>query len=246
MNDETAAVVIQAPNFFGHIERLDRLIAIAHECGAIVIACVDPISCGLLQPPGKLGADIVVGDGQPLGIPMGFGGPTLGFMACKQEYMRKMPGRLIGATTDRSGRRAFCLTLQTREQHIRRERATSNICTNQGLLALRVAIYLSAMGRQGIAKVASLCLDKAHYAAGRIAALDGFELRFPAAIFKEFVVRTSKDVDRVLDYCRSRKILAGVPLRRWYPDLADCLLIAVTEKRSRSEIDALATALDEA
>ncbi len=246
VNNETSSVVIQTPNFFGAVERLDRLSAIAHECGALVVAYVDPISCGLLKTPGSLGADIVVGDGQPLGIPMSLGGPTLGFMACRGEFMRKMPGRLVGATTDRSDRRAFCLTLQTREQHIRRERATSNICTNQGLLALRVAVYLSALGRQGIARVASLCLDKAHYAAERIAALEGFELRFNAPFFKEFVVRTSKDVDRVVARCRERKILAGVPLRRWYPDLADCLLIAVTEKRSRAGIDALVQALDEA
>ena len=245
VNDETAAVVIQTPNFFGHIERLDRFSAIAHECGALLIVSVDPISCALLKPPGSLGADIVVGDGQPLGIPMSLGGPTLGFMACKQEFMRKMPGRMVGATTDRSGRRAFCLTLQTREQHIRRERATSNICTNQGLLALRAAIYLSAMGRQGLSKIASLCLDKAHYAAERIAALDGYELRFHAPFFKEFVVRTSKDVDQVLNHCRSRKILAGVPLRQWYDELADCLLIAVTEKRTRRQIDELAEAMDE-
>lgn len=246
INDETTAVLVQTPNFLGNVERLDRLSAIAHECGALAIAYVDPISCGLLKTPGSLGADIVVGDGQPLGIPMALGGPTLGFMACRQDFMRKMPGRLVGATTDISGRRAFCLTLQTREQHIRRERATSNICTNQGLLALRVAVYLAAMGKQGVARIASLCLDKAHYAAERIASLDGFELRFSAPFFKEFVVRTTKDVDRVLACCRERRILAGVPLRRWYPDLADCLLIAVTEKRSRAQIDALAEAMDKA
>ncbi|MBI4581299.1 MAG: aminomethyl-transferring glycine dehydrogenase subunit GcvPA, partial [Planctomycetes bacterium] len=143
VNDETAAVVVANPNFFGCVEPLGKVAALAHERGAVVIAAVDPISCGLLKTPGELGADIVVGDGQPLGIPMSYGGPTCGFMACKAEFMRKMPGRLVGATTDRSGRRAYCLTLQTREQHIRRERATSNICTNQGLLALRVAIYLS-------------------------------------------------------------------------------------------------------
>ncbi|HSW45757.1 MAG TPA: aminomethyl-transferring glycine dehydrogenase subunit GcvPA [Phycisphaerae bacterium] len=246
VNDETSAVVIQTPNYFGCAERLDRLSSIAHECGAVVIAYVDPIGCGLLKPPGRLGADIVVGDGQPLGIPMSFGGPTLGFMACRQEFMRKMPGRLVGATIDRGGRRAFCLTLQTREQHIRRERATSNICTNQGLLALRAAIYLSTMGRQGVAKVASLCLDKARYAAERIASIDGFDLRFQGPFFKEFVIRTSKGVDRVVTHCRARGILAGVPLGPWYPDLADCLLVAVTEKRTRSEIDALADAMNDA
>ena len=243
VNDETAAVLIQTPNFLGCVESLDRLAAIAHEAGAVVIAAVDPISCALLKRPGDLGADIAVGDAQALGIPMSFGGPTCGFMGCKEPFMRKMPGRLVGATTDRAGRRAFCLTLQTREQHIRRERATSNICTNQGLLALRVAIYLSAMGKRGTSRVASLCLDKAHYAAEQIAKLDGFELRFSAPVFKEFVVRTRKDVSRVLDHARSQGILAGVPLGQWFPELSDCLLIAVTEKRTRADIDALVKAL---
>jgi glycine dehydrogenase subunit 1 len=246
VDDQTAAIVIQTPNIFGCVERLDRLSAIAHERGAVAVAAVDPISCALLKSPGDLGADIAVGDAQPLGVPMSFGGPSAGFMACKQAFMRKMPGRLIGATTDEAGRRAFCLTLQTREQHIRRERATSNICTNQGLYALRVAIYLSAVGRQGAAKVASLCLDKSHYAAEQIAGLKGFELRFQAPFFKEFVVRTTKDVKRVLAHARARGILAGVPLEPWYDHLADCFLVAVTEKRSRGQIDALVAALDEA
>jgi glycine dehydrogenase subunit 1 len=246
VNDETAAVLLQTPNFFGCVESLGRLAAIAHERGAVVITSVDPISCALLKTPGELGADIVVGDGQPLGIPMGYGGPSLGFLGCKNEFMRKIPGRLVGATTDRSGRRAYCLTLQTREQHIRRERATSNICTNQGLLALRVAIYLSTVGRRGAAKVASLCLDKAHYAASRISKLEGFELRFEAPFFKEFTVRTSKNVEHVIAHCRSKGILAGVELSRWYDEFADSLLVAVTEKRTKQEIDALVEALDEA
>lgn len=246
VNAATAAVLVQTPNVFGCVEPLDQLSAVGHEVGAIVIASVDPISCGLLKRPGDLGADIVVGDGQPLGMPVSYGGATVGLMACKQELMRKLPGRLIGATTDQSGRRAFCLTLQTREQHIRRERATSNICTNQGLLALRAAVYLSAVGRQGLARVASLCLDKSHYAAMRIAALDGFELRFDAPFFKEFVVRTAKDVGNTLDHCRQRGVLAGVPLGGWYENLADCFLVAVTEKRTRQEIDTFAELLDQA
>jgi glycine dehydrogenase subunit 1 len=243
LNDETSAVVIQTPNFFGCVESLDKLAALAHESGAIVIAAVDPLSCALLKRPGDLGADIVVGDGQPMGIPMSYGGPSLGFMACRERFMRKLPGRVVGVTRDISGRRGYCLTLQTREQHIRRERATSNICTNQGLLALRVAIYLSALGRRGLARVASLCLDKAHYAAGRIAEVPGFELRFDAPFFKEFVVRTTKDVAGVLEACRSKSILAGVPLGRWYDDLEDCFAVAVTEKRTREEIDTLVECL---
>ncbi len=243
ITDETAAVVIQTPNFFGCVESLGRLAAIAHERGAVVVAAVDPVGCALLKTPGELGADIAVGDAQPLGIPMNYGGPTCGFLACKSEFMRRMPGRLVGATTDRSGRRAFCLTLQTREQHIRRERATSNICTNQGLLALRVAIHLSALGRRGAAKVASLCLDKAHYAAKRIGELDGYELRFDAPFFKEFAVRTSRNVPQVLAHCRSRGILAGVGLGYWYDELSDTFLVAVTEKRTRQEIDELVEAL---
>jgi glycine dehydrogenase subunit 1 len=243
INEGVTAVVVQSPNVFGCTERLDLAAEIAHGAGALLIAAVDPISCGLLKSPGDLGADIVVGEGQPLGIPMAYGGPYLGFLACREKYVRKMPGRLVGATHDASGRRGYCLTLQTREQHIRRERATSNVCTNQGLLALRAAIYLSAMGRRGLSRVASLCLDKAHYTANRIAELDDFALAFSAGFFKEFVVRTAKDVPTVLEHCRDRNILAGIPLAPWYDALADCFLVAVTEKRSRAQIDALVDAL---
>lgn len=243
---DTTAIVMQSPNFFGCVESLEPAAAIAHECGALMIASVDPISCALLKSPGECGADIVVGEGQPLGIPMGFGGPYLGLMACRDALMRKMPGRLVGASTDASGRRGYCLTLQTREQHIRRERATSNVCTNQGLLALRAAIYLNTMGKIGLAKVASLCLDKAHYAADRIASLKDFEIRFASPFFKEFVVRTRKDVGKVMAHAKAQGILAGVPLGRWYPELADCFLVAVTEKRSRDQIDAWARALQDA
>jgi glycine dehydrogenase subunit 1 len=240
---DTAAVVIQTPNFLGCVEQLNRLAEIAHSHQALVIACVDPISCGLLKRPGELGADIVVGDGQPLGIPMSFGGPTLGFMACRDEFMRKLPGRLIGATTDISGRRAYCLTLQTREQHIRRERATSNICTNQGLLAIRAAVYLSTVGPHGLARIAGLCLEKAHYAAQAIAGADGFKLRFSSPFFKEFVIQTRHDVTKVLDRCHAAGILAGIPLGDWFPELADCFLVACTEKRTKQEIDRLADRL---
>jgi glycine dehydrogenase subunit 1 len=243
IDDKTAAVLLQTPNFYGCLESVDQLIASAHDNGALAILSVDPIGCGLLKTPGELGADIVVGDGQPLGIPMSYGGPTLGFMACKKKFMRKLPGRLIGATTDASGRRAYCLTLQTREQHIRREKATSNICSNQGLLALRVAVYLSAVGKQGLHQVASLCLDKAHYLAERINELDGYSLRFKGPFFREFTVQTTKDIDRVMRVCRERGILAGLSLGKWYAGLEDCFLLAVTEKRTKQQMDELVEAL---
>jgi len=247
LDDDTAAVVVQAPNFFGGVERLDLSTTAAHNAGALAIVMADPIACGLLKSPGALGADIVVGEGQPLGCPLSLGGPYLGLLACREQHMRKIPGRVVGATHDAAGRRAYCLTLQTREQHIRRERATSNVCTNQGLLALRAAIYLSVVGKHGIERIARLCLDKAHHAADRIASLDGFELAFPdVPFFKEFTVRTTRDVPAVLAACRRRGILGGVPLGRWYDDLADCFLVAVTETRSRGEIDALVEALKDA
>ncbi len=246
VDTDTAAVLLQTPNFYGIIEPADQLINIARKAGALAIVSIDPISCGLLKRPGDLGADIVVGDGQSLGIPMFYGGPSLGFLACRAEYLRKIPGRLIGRTADRVGRRGFCLTLQTREQHIRRERATSNICTNQGLMALRVAVYLSAVGKNGLARIAALCLDKAHYAANLLEGLDKFELRFKGPFFKEFVVRAAEPVEKVLQHCRNQGILAGIPLQTWDNNLSDSFLVAVTEKRTRQEIDAWAAALREA
>jgi glycine dehydrogenase subunit 1 len=241
---DTAAVIVQSPNYLGGVERLDKIGEIARGNEALFVVAADPISCGLLKKPGDFGADIVVAEGQPLGIPLGLGGPYLGILTCKQELLRKIPGRLVGMTTDRLGRRGFCLTLQTREQHIRRERATSNICTNQGVVAIRAAIYLAAVGRQGIRKVASLCLDKAHYAANRIASVSGFDLRFDAPFFKEFVVRSSKPLDRVFAACREKGILIGPGLGKDLPELADCFLVAVTEKRSKEEIDRLVDALE--
>jgi glycine dehydrogenase subunit 1 len=243
LNDKTAAVVIQSPNFFGCVERLDQLIPKIHACGAVAIVATDPIACGLLAPPGALGADIVVGEGQALGIPLQYGGPYLGLLACREKYIRKMPGRIVGATTDVDGRRGFCLVLQTREQHIKRERATSNICTNQGLLAIRASIYMAAMGQKGIAEVAAQCFDKAHYAAERIAGLKGYELRFAAPFFKEFVVRTMRGVEKVLARSRERGMLGGIAMRRFDERLSDCFMIAVTEKRTKEEIDRLVEAL---
>ncbi len=243
---DTAAVIVQSPNYLGAVERLDKIGQIAKGNEALFVVAADPISCGLLKRPGEFGADIVAAEGQPLGIPLSLGGPYLGILTCRQELLRKIPGRLVGMTTDRFGRRGFCLTLQTREQHIRRERATSNICTNQGVVAIRAAIYLAAVGKQGLRKMASLCLDKAHYAANRIASISGFDLRFDAPFFKEFVVRSNKPLDRVFAACREKGILVGPGLGRDLPELADCFLVAVTEKRSKDQIDRLVDALEAA
>ncbi len=243
--DETvASVVIQSPNFFGLIERVADVVKLAHDVGALVIQSVDPISCSLLKRPGQLDVDIAVGEGQSLGIPMSYGGPFLGFFACREKYLRKMPGRIVGMGKDANGKRGFCLALQTREQHIKRERATSNVCTNQGLLALRAAVHMAAMGRTGLRKQAELCFDKAHYAANRIQSLDGYELKFDGPFFREFVVQAKHNVGKLLDHCRSRNILAGVPLGQWFDGMDDCFLLAVTEKRTKDEIDALAEALE--
>ncbi len=205
---------------------------------------VDPISLGLLKRPGEYQADIVVAEGQSLGNPLAFGGPYLGILACREKFLRRMPGRLAGQTVDRRGNRCWVLTLQTREQHIRREKATSNICTNQGLLALRAAVYLAAMGPHGMRSLAELCLQKARYAADRLTAAGSLRLAFARPTFKEFVVRAADGrIHDRLAAAQQRGILAGVPLDRWYPDLADCLLVAVTEKRTQAEIDQLATLL---
>ncbi len=244
LDESVASVVLQSPNFYGALERLERIVPAIHDAGALAIVSTDPIACGLLKPPGAFDVDIVVGEGQALGVPPSYGGPYLGLIACREAYLRKMPGRVVGVAHDRDGRRGFCLALQTREQHIKRERATSNVCTNQGLLAMRAAVYMATMGKSGLAKVASMCFDKAHYAAERIAALDGYKLRFDAPFFKEFVVQTEHDVDRVLSVCHDRGILGGVPLGQFDEKLSDCFLVAVTEKRTKTEIDNLVAALE--
>ena len=244
VDDRTACVLLQHPNFFGCLERVEAAAEIAHAAGALLVVAVDPISLGLLKRPGDCGADIVVAEGQPLGIPMSFGGPYLGMLACREKFLRRMPGRIVGQTLDRRGRRCFVLTLQTREQHIRREKATSNICTDEALMALRASVYLAAMGPKGLRGVAELCLHKARYAAGRLAALEGWHLVFDRPTFKEFVVRrTGGVVEQVVEAAAAEGLFAGVPLAPWYPELADCLLVAVTEKRTKEEIDRLAAVL---
>ena len=244
VRDDTACVLVQHPNFFGCLEDVEKLAAIAHDKGAMFIVVVDPISLGLLKRPGDYDADIVVAEGQSLGIPMAFGGPYLGIMACRERLVRRMPGRIAGQTVDRRGKRCWVLTLQTREQHIRREKATSNICTNQGLLALRATVYLALAGPHGLREVAELCLRKAHYAAERLTAGGRLSRAFDRPTFKEFVVRDRDgQVARLMADGAAAGLFAGIPLGQWYPELSDCFLVAVTEKRTRAEIDALATAV---
>jgi len=247
VDDRTACVLLQHPNFFGCLEDVAVVEKIAHDRGALLAMSVDPISLGLLKRPGDLGADVVVAEGQALGTPMQFGGPYLGIMAVREQFVRRLPGRIAGQTVDRRGRRCWVLTLQTREQHIRREKSTSNICTNQGLFALRAAVYLATMGPQGLRETANLCLQKSRYAIDQITADERFELAFSRPTFKEFVIRDrAGQVDEVLAAALEADILAGVPLGRWYPELADCFLVTVTEKRTKREIDALADCFTEA
>jgi len=239
VNENTACVIVQNPNFFGAIESLAEVEALAHSKGALFVVSFDPISLGLLKPPGKFGADIAVGEGQPMGIPTQYGGPLLGLFTCKQQYVRQMPGRLVGATTDTQGRRGYVLTLQTREQHIRREKATSNICTNQGLCALAATVYLSTLGKTGLKGIAELCLQKSHYAAEAISKLPGYEIPFGVKFFKEFVVKCPRPVAEVNERLLERGIIGGLDLGRFYPELAEYMLVCVTEKRTREEIDEL-------
>jgi len=240
----TCCVVVQHPNFFGCLEDVRAIGEIAHRSGALLVVIVDPLSLGLLARPGDYGADIVAAEGQSLGNPMAFGGPYLGILACREQFVRRMPGRLVGETIDRRGKRCFVLTLQTREQHIRREKATSNVCTNQGLLALRAAVYLAAMGPRGIRDVARLCLRKARYAREQLTRTGPLRAAFDRPVFKEFAVRAADgDVRGRLEAARREGMFAGVPLGTWYPDLADCFLVAVTEKRTKEEIDRLAKCL---
>ena len=246
VRDDTAAVIVQSPNFFGVIEDWAAAADVAHAAGALLIAVFDPISLAVLRSPGECGADIAVGEGQGLGNAMSFGGPALGLFACRQQFVRHMPGRIAGATVDQDGRRGFVLTLQTREQHIRREKATSNICTNQALNALAATVYLALVGRQGLRRVAEASLRGAHYAFERLTALDGISPLFPGGpFFKEFALRTERPARELIEAARRRGILAGIALDRFrdVTGVPDGLLVAVTEKRSKEEIDRLVEAL---
>jgi glycine dehydrogenase subunit 1 len=243
LGDDVAAVAVQQPNFFGCLEDAQALSDAAHHSGALLISVFNPLSLGMLPPPGAYEADIAVAEGQPLGIAPQFGGPGVGLFCCRQKYNRAAPGRLVGTTTDEQGRRGFTLTLQTREQHIRREKATSNICTNQALCALMATVYLSAMGPRGIQTCAEQCHHKAHYAAQRLSDLDGYEPAFSAPFFHEFALRMPAPVAEINRRLRETGIIGGYDLSRAYPELQNVMLLCCTEKRTRAEIDALAHAL---
>lgn len=243
---DTSVVIVQYPDFFGRIIDYTNLVEKAHEFGALVTFVFNPTALGLLKPPGEFDADIAVGDGQPLGIPLAFGGPYLGIFTIKDRYVRKMAGRLVGETVDTNGTRAYVLTLTAREQHIRREKSTSNICTNQGLMALASTIYLSLLGKSGFKQVANLCYQKAHYAAEQISKIPGFELAFPETpFFHEFVVKTPKPVSEINTHLEEHWILGGYDLSQEYPELDRHLLVAVTEKITKEAIDEFVEALTE-
>ena len=239
LTPNTAVVIVQSPNFFGIIEQLKEIGELAHENNSLFVVSADPISLALLKSPGECGADIVVGEGQVLGNPISFGGPYLGFFATREKFMRKMPGRIVGQTKDIFGKRGFVLTIQTREQHIRREKATSNICSNQALNALAATIYLTLLGKEGLKEVASLCLAKSHYAYNQLIATGKFSPQFNAPFFKEFVVKSQTPVAKLNSILWEDKIIGGYDLGKTYPELQNGWLIAVTEKRSRKEIDQL-------
>jgi glycine cleavage system P protein (glycine dehydrogenase) subunit 1 len=248
IDDQTAAVIVQSPNFYGIIEDFEAVADLARAAGALLVAVVDPVSLAILKSPGECGADIAVAEGQPFGNALGFGGPVLGLFAARRDFIRHMPGRIVGATEDVEGRRGFVLTLQTREQHIRREKATSNICTNQGLCALAATIYLSTVGKEGLRQVAEASAQVAHYAHGRIVAETGLEPLFPdSPFFREFAMKTPGPSRSIIERGTERGVLAGVALSR-FPriDVDDGLLLAFTEKRSRQDVEFLLEVLREA
>jgi glycine dehydrogenase subunit 1 len=245
LDENTALVIVQYPDFFGRIYDYTALAEAVHEVGGLLSIAVNPTALGLLKPPGEFGADIVTGEGQPLGIPLSYGGPYLGIFATREKYVRRMAGRLVGETVDVRGQRGYVLTLSTREQHIRREKATSNICTNQGLMTLAAGVYLSMVGKQGLQEVARLCYDKAHYAAARIAEIDGYRLWSEAPFFHEFVIECPRPVAEINAHLLSHGILGGYDLLQDYPPLDRHMLLAVTEMNSRGQIDHLVESLAE-
>lgn len=238
--DNVAGIIIQSPNFLGAVEDLGYFAEQAHSHGAMLVACVDPISLGVLESPGSLGADIAVGDGQSLGLPLSFGGPYLGFMAVKEKNLRRIPGRIVGKTVDRLGREGFVLTLQAREQHIRREKASSNICSNQALCALAATVYLSLLGPGGLKEVGEQCLAKSSYAKEVLSKLPGVKIAYSSPTLQEFVVSTKEEPDKINKRLWKSGILGGLDLGRYYPELRNHILLCVTEIRTRVEIDNLA------
>ena len=247
MDERTSAVVYQSPNFFGVVEDIKKISDLAHAVQALsVVVVTEPVSLGLLEAPGKLGADIVTGEGQSFGIPLSFGGPYLGFMACLKEFIRQFPGRIAGETKDVDGKRGFVLTLSTREQHIRRERATSNICTNQALCALRATIFLETLGLDGLKELAWQNIQKANYALEKLTRVEGIKRKFQGNFFNEFVIEFSGSLPKVESSLREKGILGGLYLREFYPELENCSLLCVTEMFKREEIDRLVKSLEEA
>ncbi|MCC6614708.1 MAG: aminomethyl-transferring glycine dehydrogenase subunit GcvPA [Anaerolineae bacterium] len=246
IDDQTAMVAVQYPNYLGAIEDFGRLVEATHNAGALICFVVNPMALALFKSPGELGADIVVGEGQPLGIPLSYGGPYLGFFAVRDEYVRKIAGRIVGETLDHSGRRAFVMTLRPREQDIRREKASSNICTNQGLMALAACVYLSLMGRNGLRRVAEISFQRAHYAAKQINRIKGYKVNVSKTFFNEFAVKCPKPISEINQFLIERGIIGGYPLEADYPKLKDHMLVAVTEMNSKDEIDLLVEALAEA
>jgi len=243
---DVAAILVQNPNFFGCVDDLSDLVTAAHAVGALAVFSVYPLALGILKTPGAMGADIVTGEGQSLGLPLSFGGPYLGIMATRKSYVRKLPGRIVGATQDSVGRRGFVLTLQAREQHIRREKAMSNICTNEALCALRALIYLSLLGKQGLAEVAECCAALAAYAKTRLGAIRGVRLTFEQPFFNELALTLPADASDVVSRLIDGGIAAGFPVSRYYRGMENVLLLAFTEKRTKAEIDVLAARLEAA
>ena len=242
--DGCAAVVVGYPNFFGVLEDVEGLAEAAHAAGGLCVAVTDPTAMGVLRSPGELGADVAVGEGQALGNPPSYGGPCVGLLATKVALVRQVPGRIAGETTDADGRRAYVLTLQAREQHIRRARATSNVCTNQTLLAIAAAIHLCWLGPDGLRRLGEVCVRRSAHAVARLREIAGVSIPFDGPRFKEFVVETPVAGDRLLDGLARRGCLAGPPLGRWWPDMANRVLVAVTEKRTEEDISALAEAIE--
>jgi len=244
LDDKTAAVIFQNPNFFGAVDDYSDVVSKVHKSGALAVASVYPVSLGLLRSPGEMGFDIATGEGQSLGIPLSFGGPYLGFMAVKKELVRQMPGRIVGATVDSEGKRGFVLTLQTREQHIRREKATSNICSNEALCALRAAVFTALLGRQGLKELAGHNYDKAEFAKDALSAVPGVEVKRSSPTFNEFTVKLPRPADEVVYRLIDKGFACGFPLGRFYKNMDNYLLVAVTEKRTKEEINLLADSLE--